>query len=74
MTPKPRKTKLPKQSKPAACKPYWRMNAAELAEATKDLDTLRLEDTQPLSAEERLWWEQAVRKPRRRRSGRAADC
>lgn len=42
-------------------KSYTRMNAKELAEATKGLADLMFEDTRPLSPENRRWWKGAKR-------------
>ena len=44
-------------------KPYWEMNTAELAEATKEFDTEFIADTfKPLSPAQRAKWEALRRK------------
>ena len=50
-----------------AGKPYWEMNAEELAEATRGLENIRLEDTKPLSPAERQRWERGRRATKRGR-------
>ena len=54
-------------------KPWTKMTARELAEATKDLDRpIPLAETRPLTAEQRQWWERAKRGPGRPRVGNGA--
>ena len=53
-------------------KPYWNMNADELARATKKLVGVRFEETRPLSPDERAKWRRA-RKPGRPRVGKGAQ-
>lgn len=53
-------------------KPYWKMNADELAKATREFDRpIGLDETRPLTAAERRFWERA-RKPGRPRIGKGA--
>ena len=47
-------------------KPYWKMNADELAEATKEFDReIPADKFQPLTKEERSRWEWTKRQPSR---------
>ncbi len=56
--------------KPA--KPYTRMSAAELAEATKQYDAMVIDKTRPLNRQERELWEQAKRGRGRPKIGKGA--
>lgn len=51
-------------------KPYTRMNAEELADATKGLDQLSFEDTRPLSGANREWWERSKRRANGSKGGK----
>ena len=58
--------------KPA--KPYWEMNTAELAEATKEFDTPSPPGRwRPMTPAERARWERLVRKPGRPKVGAGAE-
>jgi hypothetical protein len=57
-----------------AQKPYWEMNAQELARATAEFDKEFIGDTfKPLTPEMRARWEKAKRKPGRPRVGKGVD-
>lgn len=63
------------QRNPKPSKPWTKMTAEELAEATKDLENLRFEDTRPLNAEERALWNRMKRasgRPRKAAGEKAA--
>ena len=53
-------------------KPYSQMNAAELAEATREYDGMVIDKTRPLNARERKLWQQARRGRGRPKIGKGA--
>jgi len=60
-------TKKPKAETSRAAKPWDEMTAAELAEATRALETVRFEDTHPMTAAQRRNWAASRRGPGRPR-------
>jgi hypothetical protein len=53
-------------------KPYSQMNAAELADATREYDGMVIDKTVPLSARERKLWQEAKRGRGRPKIGKGA--
>ncbi len=61
-------------SKATPTKPYWEMNTAELAEATKEFDTPSPPGRwRPMTPAERARWERAKRKPGRPKVGQGVE-
>ena len=55
-------------------KPYWEMNTAELAEATKEFDTPSQPGRwRPMTTAERAKWERIKRKPGRPKVGQGVE-
>jgi len=55
-----------------SAKPLTQMNTAELAEATKQYDSMVIHKTRPLNSRERKLWEQAKRGRGRPRVGKGS--